>query len=132
MFGVFDGVHEGHRVFLKQARECGDYLVAVVTRDEVVELLKGRKPTRDLILRIKEVGETGLADEAVEGDARSGSWEVIGKYKPDVIALGYDQLDLKTALLQFFREQDLEVEVMVMSPYEPEKYHSSLLNKRND
>ena len=138
MFGVFDGLHEGHRDFLKQARIYADgtrtdaeeaWLIAVVTRDEIVRQLKGRSPNKDSGLRIKDLQEAGFVDEAVEGDAVLGSWEVIGKVRPDGIALGYDQGALKSALEEYIREKGLEIEVRVMKPYKSDKYHSSLLNK---
>ncbi|MEK7479420.1 MAG: adenylyltransferase/cytidyltransferase family protein [Patescibacteria group bacterium] len=139
VFGVFDGLHEGHRAFLRQARTDADFtrndaeekiwLIAAVTRDEVVRQLKGRPSQKDQGLRIKELMEIGLVDEVVEGDAELRSWEVIGKYAPDVIALGYDQGALKSALEEYIREKGLEIEVRVMKPYKSDKYHSSLLNK---
>lgn len=33
VFGVFDGLHPGHRAFLRQARKKGDKLIVVVARD---------------------------------------------------------------------------------------------------
>ena len=128
VFGVFDGIHEGHRAFLQQARQSQNkrgilrgtnakekvLLVAAVTRDEVVERLKGRKPRKDQGLRIKELMEAGLVDEAVEGDEETGRWEVIGKVRPDIIALGYDQDALRVALQKHIREKGLQIEVVVM------------------
>ena len=101
VFGVFDGVHEGHRAFLRQARSLGDYLVAAVTRDVVAEQLKGRRPEKDQGLRIKDLIETELVGEAVLGDMDLGSWEVIGKVNPDIVALGYDQTELKARKVFF-------------------------------
>ena len=131
VFGVFDVLHDGHRNFLRQACKVQIHadrvwLIACVTRDEMVEALKGHKPKQDLDFRIQALRESGLVDEAVEGDQRLGSWEVVGKYKPDVIALGYDQEDLKTALLQFIRKYDLDIEVRTMEAYRPDELHSSI------
>ena len=128
VFGVFDGAHEGHFSFLREARACGDCLFVAVARDEVVEKLKGRPPQKDQGLRIKELMKAGLTDEVIEGDLDLGSWAVIGKVKPDVIALGYDQVGLKGALEEHIREKGLDIEVRVMKAHKPEKYHSSILN----
>ncbi|OGG40978.1 hypothetical protein A3A21_01260 [Candidatus Jorgensenbacteria bacterium RIFCSPLOWO2_01_FULL_45_25b] len=142
VFGTFDGLHEGHRAFLRQARQMqiraddaqmnaddSVRLIVVVARDEVVEKLKGRKSRKEQGLRIKELMETGLMDEVVEGDAEIGRWEVIGKIKPDIIALGYDQVALKEALEEYVRENGLRIEVRVMKAYKPEEFHSSIISK---
>ncbi len=144
VFGVFDGIHDGHLAFLRQARQtqiCADdaqmnadekiWLVVAVAKDEVVEKLKGRLPRKDQGLRIRELMETGLVDEVVEGDLDLGSWGVIGKVRPDVIALGYDQVGLKDALERHIRERGLKIEVVVMKAYRPEKFHSSLIHARH-
>ena len=142
VFGTFDGLHEGHRAFLRQARQMqiraddaqmnaddSVRLIVVVARDEVVEKLKGRKSRKEQGLRIKELMETGLVDEIMEGDAEIGRWEVIGKIKPDIIALGYDQVALKEALEEYVRENGLRIEVRVMKAYKPEEFHSSIISK---
>lgn len=127
VFGVFDGIHGGHRSFLLQAKKFGDYLVIAVARDEVVEKLKNRRPRKNLEVRIKELQETGLADEVIEGDSDLGSWEVVGKVRPDIIALGYDQEALKNALEAHVRKGGLAIEVRIMEPYRPEELHSSII-----
>lgn len=129
VFGVFDGVHEGHRAFLRQAREEGEYVIVVVTRDEVVEQLKEKRPKKDEKKRIQELTETGLVDEVVLGDAVLGTWSVIEKHKPDVIALGYDQEKLKKALRDFFASRSLGISVRVMKAFRPEQYHSSVIHE---
>jgi FAD synthetase len=43
-FGVFDGLHEGHRHFLREARKLGGRLTVAVAHDEAVVMLKGRRP----------------------------------------------------------------------------------------
>lgn len=44
VFGVFDRLHPGHLDFLRQAREYGDELIAVVARDQAVMELKHKQP----------------------------------------------------------------------------------------
>ena len=40
VFGTFDGLHEGHLDFFRQAREYGDYLIVAVARDVNVKKIK--------------------------------------------------------------------------------------------
>jgi cytidyltransferase-like protein len=128
VFGVFDGVHEGHRDFLRQARECGDFVVGVVTRDMVVQSLKGKLPSRSEKERVGELRDTGLVDKVVLGDEKMGTWGVVERHKPNVIVLGYDQESLRDALEMHLKKFGLGIEVRIMEPHEPEKFHSSLLD----
>lgn len=98
VFGVFDRLHDGHRFFLREARACGDRLVVVVARDEFVERFKAKRPWQTAEERIAVIVREGLADEVVLGDETEESWKVVKKYRPAIIALGYDQTILKETL----------------------------------
>lgn len=130
VFGVFDGIHAGHRAFFKQAKYYGDYLIAVVTPDHAVEQLKGRLPVINLHERIDHLKEEDHIDEVVIGDEDLGSWEVVVRYQPDVIALGYDQQLLKEDLEKNLTKLGISPEIKILDAYEPEVYHSSKINKR--
>ena len=129
IFGVFDGVHEGHRFLFQEAKKSGDYLIAVVAPDEAVKALKGKTPRMNLGQRLEALLKEDFADEIVAGDAISGIWEVIKTYKPDIVALGYDQQSLKESLESRIGDFDPQPKIVVIEPFEPEKYHSSLLEK---
>ena len=43
LFGTFDIFHKGHKNFLEQAQEFGDYLIVVIARDKTVKKIKGKK-----------------------------------------------------------------------------------------
>lgn len=101
VFGVFDGCDEGHQYFLKEADKLGDELVVIVTRDTAVEKLKGKCPRNDLNERIAAIKALGIADFVVPGDMEQGSWAILEKFKPDIIALGHDQDGLKDALTAY-------------------------------
>ncbi len=98
VFGTFDGLHEGHQYFLREARKLGDLLIAVVARDETVQELKRKNPKHLLHERIEAIRNVALADEVIPGDAMQESWDALRKYEPAVIALGYDQNALYSAL----------------------------------
>ena len=95
VFGVFDGIHDGHKEFFKQVKKHGDHIIVAVTQDKVVQELKNKKPKNNLKFRKEQLIKLKLADEVTEGDKQTNSWKIIGKYNPDVIALGYDQKELK-------------------------------------
>jgi FAD synthetase len=104
IFGTFDGVHEGHRFLLREAKKLGERLIVVVARDVCVQRLKGKNPTYREGERRKRIQEEAGVDVATLGDAKLGRYRVLKTMKPDAIALGYDQDALRTDLKRWMRE----------------------------
>ncbi|MEK7181155.1 MAG: adenylyltransferase/cytidyltransferase family protein [Patescibacteria group bacterium] len=127
-FGVFDGFHEGHKFFLREAKKLGDFLVVVVTPDEVVELIKKKLPRFNLGKRLKEIQDSKLADEVVVGDKLLEGWEILQKTNPEIIAIGYDQNDLESSLKNHLKSEKLFITLKTIPPLEETKYKSSLIN----
>ncbi len=129
VFGTFDGVHGGHQSFLRQAREQGDYLIAVVAPDRIVEHLKHRPPQYSAEERSDHLRNEDHVDEVIIGDEELGSWEVIQRYRPDVVAVGYDQDELRDNLTSSLESFNWHLEIATMDPHEPERYKSSFVSK---
>lgn len=129
IFGTFDGVHEGHRAFFRQARNHGDQLVAVVAPDGVVQRLKGHNPHRSEGERMEDLERESSVDQVVLGDEDLGSYDVVMNHEPNIIVLGYDQKELKEDLEQHLHRFNWGPEIVVADSHEPEKYHSRLLKK---
>lgn len=64
--GAFDLFHVGHLNILKHAKSQCDYLIAGVVSDELLELVKGRRPIVPLSERLEIVRHVSFVDEAVE------------------------------------------------------------------
>ena len=93
-FGSFDLLHPGHLKYLEEARKLGSRLVVVVARDETIMLLKKIKPIMTQYDRALLVSSLKMVDEATVGRrirSKSDLYNIFLEYKPDVIALGYDQ-----------------------------------------
>ena len=146
VFGTFDGLHEGHLDFFKQAKKYGDYLVVVVGRDSTVLKVKKRLPKFNENERLKSVltnqppprGATGvpvgpareLVSEAKLGNEGNNPYKIIKEINPDIICLGYDQTHFTEKLAQKLQEMGLShIEIKRLNAYKPKIYHSSLLNK---
>lgn len=129
VFGVFDGVHDGHRALFRQAREYGEHLIVVVAPDSVVIALKGRKPKRELTERILALKREALVNKVIAGDEELGTYKVLKRHRPCVIALGYDQKALRRDLHDHRNEFDWDMEIFTMEPHQPEKYHSTLFHR---
>jgi cytidyltransferase-like protein len=127
VFGAFDGVHDGHRDLFRQAKLHGDYLVVAVAADNIVQELKHRLPKLTLDERIAAVAQEPGVDEAVAGDELLGSYNIVKSHAPDIIALGYDQENLRDDLDERKGEFGFDVEIVMLEPYQPEQFHSSLL-----
>ncbi len=127
-FGTFDVLHRGHEFFLKEARKLGDCLVVAVARDATVSAVKGRKPLNDENVRARNVMRLGIADRVVLGYT-DDKLRIIEEEKPEVICLGYDQQSFTEGLKEKLRQRGLDVEIVRLPPYHPEKYKSSLLRK---
>ncbi len=131
IFGVFDILHDGHRSFIRQARELGGVrstLIAVIARDASVRELKGRAPQQSEDMRRAALADMPEISYAVLGDAELGSYKVLAAHRPDIICLGYDQHALAEDLRKRMRNGTLHaVSVSVLVSHEPERFHSSLL-----
>jgi D-beta-D-heptose 7-phosphate kinase/D-beta-D-heptose 1-phosphate adenosyltransferase len=61
--GVFDLLHEEHKLFLQKARQQGSYLIVAVESDERVRELKGPdRPIQSQQERVDAIWDTGFAD----------------------------------------------------------------------
>lgn len=134
VFGTFDGLHKGHLELFKQAREYGNYLIAVVGRDSSVKKVKKRLPNYNERERLKMVQKCKLVDKAMLGsenhDPKYDAYKIIKEIKPDVICLGYDQAQFAEKLKKEMSEMGLEkVQVEILKPFKPDQFKSSLLNK---
>ncbi|RMD66285.1 FAD synthase [Candidatus Parcubacteria bacterium] len=130
VFGVFDGIHPGHRSMLREAKSYGDYLIVALAPDKVVRRLKGRLPRRSFAERKKDLLALGEVDEVLAGDDSLGSWKVLDRARPDVVALGYDQRRLSLSLREYLGGAAVP-RVVMLSAYKPHRCHSSLLAKEN-
>ena len=131
-FGTFDIFHEGHKNFLKQARRYGDYLIVVVARDKTVEKVKKRLPQNDENSRLEITKKSGLADKIILGSLEN-KYEVVEKYKPKIICLGYDQETFTKNLREKLKEFNLlDTKIVRLKAYYQEKYKSSKLRDEFD
>ena len=88
--GVFDLLHPGHVHFLTEARKLGDELVVVVARDATARRLK-REPYVPETIRREMVEALKPVDRAILGSP-SDIYQSVVDVRPDIIALGYDQI----------------------------------------
>lgn len=132
IFGTFDGIHEGHREFIRQAKKQGEKLVAIVARDNVVEKIKNKKPTNDELERLNMVFEIEDIDLAFLGDKDQGIYHVLKEINPDIVFLGYDQIDLHNDILEKIKTGFLpKIELIFGKPYKSDLFHSSILNMKD-
>ncbi len=126
--GVFDLLHLGHVRFLEEAKRAGGEnakLVVIIARDSTVEKSKGRKPIMSEDQRRALVESLKVVDEAVLGYENLEIGEVIGKIKPDVIALGYDQAEVERNVKNYVTKNKLPVEVVRIGKFAENALDSS-------
>lgn len=125
-FGTFDQFHMGHEAYLRQAKALGDELIVVIARDETVRKIKQKTPEWNENKRKKAVSESGIADKVVLGNP-GDKYEVIRQFRPNVIALGYDQFVFTYRLSKLLIDEKIDAKIVRMQPYKPELYKTSHL-----
>lgn len=114
---------------LKEAKSLGDYLIVVVAQDHIVEHLKGVLPTIKLTERFEHIQNVDGVDKVLIGDAHLSTWQVVKRYQPDIIAIGYDQEMLKRDLEKHLTKIGYQPEIKKLSSFEPDIRHSSIIKK---
>jgi FAD synthetase len=130
-FGTFDVFHAGHEHFLKQAKKLGDELIVVIAKDNTVKNVKAEYPHEDEKQRMTKVKNSEIADKVVLG-YDDDKYKVIKKYKPHVIALGYDQFVFTYKLNKMIIDESMNTEIIRLESYQPDIYKSSLIKIRNE
>lgn len=123
-FGTFDGLHEGHRDFLKQASVHGTLRV-IVARDTTVMQVKGRPPLANETKRVQALKDEGY--DAVLGN-QEDKYAVIEEYRPECICLGYDQVAFTDKLEISLLNRGITSKIIRLDAFRPEVYKSSKLN----
>ncbi len=129
VFGTFDGLHDGHLDFFRQAKEHGDFLIAVAGRDVNIKKIKGHFPKRRDRERLTDLQRCKLVDKPVLG-YEDDVYMTIETLKPDVICLGYDQISFSKNLKSELKKRGLKIEIFRMKGYKPNKMHSSILKNK--
>jgi FAD synthetase len=131
--GAFDLLHYGHLNFLQEARKMGGRdarLIVIVARDRTVEARKGKKPIvpedqrRALIEALKPVDDAILGFEDMNYEA------VIDRLNPDIIAVGYDQSDIKSSVEELIQRKGLKIRVFQTRKFAVDDIDSSSKIKR--
>lgn len=126
VFGTFDYLHAGHENLFKQARELGSEIITILARDKTVKKIKGHPPDHNEKERLKNLNATGWSDKVVFGNHGDKS-RVVKDYRPDIIALGYDQFAFTFGLGKLLIDLKLDARIVRLKPYKPDMYKSSLM-----
>ncbi len=113
--GVFDILHPGHVMFLREAKKMGDELVVVVARDSTAERMKHRPIMHEEARRFM-VESLKPVDRAVLGH-EDDMYRVVEEIKPDVIVLGYDQKFSEEEIERECRKRGLKTRVVRLHRY---------------
>lgn len=129
VFGTFDYLHAGHENLFSQAKELGTETIAVIARDKTVNNIKGALPDHNEKERLKLLEETGWANKVILGENKD-KMKSIKIYRPDIIALGYDQFAFTYGLEKLIIDMNLDTRIQRLTPYRPDMYKSSLIKNK--
>jgi choline-phosphate cytidylyltransferase len=89
-YGTFDLFHEGHYRLLERAKALGSRLVVAVTTENFDDARGKLNVMQSLMERIKNVRNSGLADEIIIEEYEGQKVNDIQKYHVDIFAIGSD------------------------------------------
>ncbi len=116
--GTFDLLHMGHIYYLREAKKLGDTLAVVVATDATVRKLK-HEPITPQEIRVNLIKELKMVDEAYLGH-EDDMYSIVEEIKPDIIALGFDQIHNETTIKNELKKRKLNVQVVRLSKYQGE------------
>ena len=116
--GTFDLLHMGHIYYLREAKKLGDTLAVVVATDATVRKLK-HDPITPQEIRVNLIKELKMVDEAYLGH-EDDMYSIVEEIKPDIIALGFDQIHNETTIKNELKKRKLNVQVVRLTKYQGE------------
>ena len=113
--GTFDLIHMGHIYYLREAKKLGDKLVTVVARDSTVRKMK-HEPVTPEDMRLGIIKELKMVDKAILGH-EDDIYATVEEIKPDIIALGYDQIHDEKIIQQELEKRHINAKVVRLQKY---------------
>jgi len=113
--GTFDLLHMGHIYYLREAKKLGDKLIVVVATDSTVRRLK-HEPVNPEKIRLNLIKEIKAVDKAYLGH-EDDMYEIVEEIKPDIIAIGYDQLHDEDNVKSELKKRKINAKVVRISEY---------------
>jgi len=123
--GVFDIIHPGHIHTLNAAKALGDVLVVAIATDKTAKKMKKRQPLHSQELRHELVSSLSMVDVAVIGN-EDDIFETVKLVKPDVIALGYDQVHQEKFISDGCKRINLHTKIVRLQSPVPELSSSDI------
>ena len=129
--GVFDIIHPGHIHTLEAARRLGDMLVVVVATDATAKRMKRRAPLHSQDQRRRLVASLSVVDLCLVGD-ESDIFRTVDRVRPQVIALGYDQVHQEKFIMDGCRRLGLDARIARLQSPVPEISSSKIEEQYGD
>lgn len=123
--GVFDIIHPGHIHTLNAAKALGDVLVVVVATDNTAVKMKKRQPLHSKEQRQELVNSLVMVDLCLIGQ-EDDIFKTVNLVKPQIIALGYDQVHQEKFIIDGCKKIDLNANVARLQSPIPESSSSKI------
>ena len=123
--GVFDIIHPGHISTLNAAKTLGDVLVVVVATDNTAVKMKKRRPIHSQEQRQELVNSLSVVDLCLIGQ-ENDIFKTVNLVKPQIIALGYDQVHQEQFITEGCRKIKLDAKVARLQSPIPESSSSKI------
>ncbi len=117
--GVFDIIHPGHIHTLNSAKSLGDVLLVVVATNQTAEKMKKRIPLHNQEQRQNLVNSLSMVDLCIVGH-EGDIFKTVEFVKPEIIALGYDQIHQEKFITDGCKKLNLNVKVARLQSPNPE------------
>lgn len=123
--GVFDIIHPGHIYTLNTAKKLGDVLVVVVATDNTAVKMKKRVPLHTQEQRQELVNSLSMVDLCLVGQ-EDDIFKTVKHVKPQIIALGYDQVHQEQFITEGCKKIGLDAKVARLQSPIPESSSSKI------
>jgi len=123
--GVFDIIHPGHIHTLNAAKLLGDVLVVVVATDNTAVKMKKRTPIHSQEQRQELVNALEVVDLSLIGQ-ENDIFKTVNHVKPQIIALGYDQIHQEGYITEGCKKIKLNAKVARLQSPIPESSSSKI------
>ena len=122
---VFDIIHPGHISTLNAAKALGDVLVVVVATDNTAVKMKKRRPIHSQEQRQELVNSLAVVNLCLIGQ-ENDIFKTVNLVKPQIIALGYDQVHQEQFITEGCKKIQLDAKVARLQSPIPESSSSKI------